>query len=108
MAHLCPTALKQAQISRCAPGRGLAQSLVDIMKQFVCLLTIVFLLAGSTPVVLAQVKPSDLAQATLEDLLNIHITSAERKEQKAEEVPAAVYVLTRDEIRRSGLTTVPE
>lgn len=52
--------------------------------------------------------PQDLAHATLEDLLNIRITSANRKEQRAEDVPAAVYVLTQDEIRRSGIRTLPE
>ena len=50
----------------------------------------------------------DLAQVTLEDLMKIRVTSAARKSQSAEDVPAAVYVITRNEIRASGLTTVPE
>ena len=40
--------------------------------------------------------------------MNIEITSASRKEQRAEDVPAAVYVITHDDIRRSGMTSVPE
>jgi iron complex outermembrane receptor protein len=58
----------------------------------------------------AQVKPrpGDLADATLEDLMKIEITSAARKVQRAEEVPAAVFVITHDAIRRSGLRTLPE
>ena len=50
----------------------------------------------------------DLRVATLEELMNIEVTSASRREQRAEDVPAAVYVIGRDEIRRSGLTSIPE
>src|SRR5437762_2069992 len=56
----------------------------------------------------AQTRPQDLASATLEDLLNIRITSASRKEQRAHETPAAVSVLTQEDIRRSGMRTLPE
>jgi iron complex outermembrane receptor protein len=58
---------------------------------------------------LAQTAPQpDLALMSLEELMNIEITSASRKEQRADAVPAAVYVITQDDIRRSGMTTVPE
>ena len=56
----------------------------------------------------AQLKPLDLAQASLEDLMRTEITSAARKEQRADAVPAAVFVLTADDIRRSGLRTMPD
>ena len=45
---------------------------------------------------------------SIEDLLNIQITSAARKEQPASGVAAAVYVITQSDIRLSGLTTLPE
>ena len=50
----------------------------------------------------------DLARASLEDLMTIQITSAARKEQRVDEVAAAVFVLTQDDIRRSGMRTLPE
>jgi iron complex outermembrane recepter protein len=53
-------------------------------------------------------SPTDLALVSLEDLMNIQVTSASRKEQRADAVPAPVYVITQDDIRRSGMTTVPE
>jgi iron complex outermembrane receptor protein len=56
----------------------------------------------------AQTRPTDLALMSLEDLMKIEVTSASRKEQRADEVPAAIYVITQEDIRRSGLTTVPE
>jgi iron complex outermembrane receptor protein len=56
----------------------------------------------------AQTQPSDLALATIEDLMNIEMTSAARKEQRVDVVPAAVYVITQDDIRRSGMTSIPD
>ncbi len=72
------------------------------------LLTIVLMCGVARPSP-AQTPPvRDLATATIEDLMSIEITSAARKEQRADEVPAAVFVISQDDIRRSGLRTVPE
>jgi iron complex outermembrane receptor protein len=65
------------------------------------------LAGGSAATALAQTT-TDLALVSLEDLMNIEITSASRKEQRADAVPGAVYVISQDDIRRSGMTTVPE
>ena len=56
----------------------------------------------------AQTPDPGLGQATLEELMDVQVTSASRKAQRAEDVAAAVFVITRDDIRRSGLTTLPE
>jgi iron complex outermembrane recepter protein len=53
-------------------------------------------------------RSTDLARASIEDLMNITVTSASRKEERANEVAAAIYVITRDDIRRSGMTTIPD
>ncbi len=60
---------------------------------------------GATP---TDQRTPDLSSASLEELMNMPITSASRKEQRAIDVAAAVYVITRDDIRQSGLLTVPE
>jgi iron complex outermembrane receptor protein len=57
---------------------------------------------------LAQSGARDLSQVSIEELMNIEITSASRKEQRAGDVPAAVFVITQDDIRRSGMTTLPD
>ena len=57
---------------------------------------------------LAQTNPRGLAQVSLEDLMNIEITSASRKEERAADVAAAVYVITQEQIQRSGMTTIPD
>jgi iron complex outermembrane receptor protein len=53
-------------------------------------------------------EPSDLGSMSLEDLMNIEVTSVSKKPQKLSDAAAAVYVITQDEIRRSGLTSIPE
>jgi iron complex outermembrane receptor protein len=56
----------------------------------------------------AQSQARDLSALSIEDLLNVEVVSASRKEQRAADVPAAVFVLTREDIRRSGMTSIPE
>ena len=51
---------------------------------------------------------SDLTTATLEELMNIEVTSVSKKEEKLFQSAAAIYVITHEDIRRSGLTTIPE
>ncbi|MFT7541258.1 MAG: iron complex outermembrane receptor protein [Gammaproteobacteria bacterium] len=50
----------------------------------------------------------DLTELSIEDLLGIEVTIASRSSQSLSEVPGAVYVLTGDEIRRSGHSSVQE
>jgi iron complex outermembrane receptor protein len=56
----------------------------------------------------SQGSAADLTQLSLEDLMNIEVTSVSRKEQRAADVAAAIFVLTRDEIHRSGMRTIPD
>jgi len=50
----------------------------------------------------------DLLSMSLEELMNVEVTSAFMKPQSIKEIPAAVYVITQDDIRRSGATTIPD
>jgi iron complex outermembrane receptor protein len=50
----------------------------------------------------------DLTQKSLEDLMNIEITSVSKKEQRTSEAPAAIFVISREDIRRSGALNVPD
>lgn len=50
----------------------------------------------------------DITQLSIEDLLNLKITSVSRKPEAVSRAPAAVYVLTAEDIRRSGATSIPE
>ena len=57
---------------------------------------------------MAQGQLPDLAEMSIEDLMNIEVTSASRKEQRVADVAAAMFVITQDDIHRSGMTTIPD
>jgi iron complex outermembrane receptor protein len=50
----------------------------------------------------------DLAELSLEELLNMKVTSAARKPQSLRTTAAAVFVITSEDIRRSGIRLMPE
>ncbi|MFW5855560.1 MAG: TonB-dependent receptor plug domain-containing protein, partial [Thermodesulfobacteriota bacterium] len=56
----------------------------------------------------AAVGEIDFTQFSLEELKNVKISSASKRPERLSEVPAAVYVITREDIRRSGATSIPE
>jgi iron complex outermembrane receptor protein len=58
-----------------------------------------------------QASPSqqpDLTQVSIENLMNIEVTSVSKKEQKLSQVAAAIFVITQEDIRRSGATSIPD
>jgi len=57
---------------------------------------------------LAQKPNTDLTATSLEDLMDIEVTSVSKKEEKLFQTAAAIYVITQEDIRRSGLTSIPE
>ncbi|MFN3323246.1 MAG: TonB-dependent receptor plug domain-containing protein [Bryobacteraceae bacterium] len=52
--------------------------------------------------------PADLTSMPLEDLMQIEVTSVSKRQQRLTKSPAAVYVITQEDIRRSGVTSIPE
>jgi len=56
----------------------------------------------------SQQGGNSLAQASLEDLLNIQVTSVSKKEQQLSRTAAAVFVVTQEDIRRSAATSIPD
>ena len=55
-----------------------------------------------------QQKPGDLTNQSLEDLMNVEVTSVSKKEQKLSRTASAVFVITQEDIRRSGATNIPD
>src|SRR4051812_15874267 len=51
---------------------------------------------------------TDLRGLSLEDLGNIEITSVTRQAGRLSDAPAAIFVITNEDIRRSGQTSLPE
>ncbi|MHB9027253.1 MAG: TonB-dependent receptor plug domain-containing protein [Candidatus Latescibacterota bacterium] len=56
----------------------------------------------------AHSNPDDLIALSIEELMNIEITSVSRKTESLANAAAAVFVITREDIRRSGVTSIPE
>lgn len=50
----------------------------------------------------------DLADASLEQLLDTKVNAVSKKEQNLARTAAAVYVVTREDIERSGATNIPD
>ncbi len=56
----------------------------------------------------SQSSPNDLTQVSIENLMNMEVTSVSKKEQKLSQVAAAIFVITQEDIRHSGATNIPE
>lgn len=55
-----------------------------------------------------QAPPKDLTTTSIEDLMNVEVTSVSKKEQKLSKTAAAIFVITQEDIRRSGATNIPD
>lgn len=51
---------------------------------------------------------TDLTDLSLEELLNVEVTSVTKQAQPLSQTTAAIFVLTQEDIRRSGATSIPE
>lgn len=69
---------------------------------------IILLLASSLGGQAQTANNPDLTQVSLEDLMNIRVTSVSKKEQRLLKTPAAVFVITQEDIHRSGATNIPD
>src|SRR5437899_2463413 len=53
-------------------------------------------------------RVADIADLRIEELGNIQITSVSRHAERLSDAPAAIFVITGEDIRRSGATRLPE
>lgn len=67
--------------------------------------------AISLPIVPAFASPAGLAELkrmSVDELLNVEVTSVSRREEGLRKAAAAIAVLTQEDLRRSGVTSMPE
>ena len=92
-------------------GRNLLAALYPRCRSCVCILLAAAL---TVPVAFAEnevssdPQQSDLKKMSLEELSQIEVTTPSKEPEKAFVTPAAIYVITGEDIRRSGVTTIPE
>jgi len=76
--------------------------------------SLLMLLAGLVPVSwgnateTSEATEGRLTQVSLEQLGQIEVTTASKRPVKVSQTPAAIYVVTQEDIRRSGATSIPE
>ena len=72
---------------------------------------LIALAIGSAGLATAQrvgTPTDDLGNLSVDDLFRLEVTSVGRKAQELAKAPAAIYVLTSEDIRRSGAASIPE
>jgi iron complex outermembrane receptor protein len=96
-----------------SPCRKLLEAL-RVRTAFVCVVALLVSTASAvraTPnqdAQSAQDSSEQLKQMSLAQLGDVSVTSVSKEPEKAHQAPAAVYVLTQEDIRRSGATNIPE
>ena len=75
-----------------------------------CMLLALFALAaGSMPALAADRYSADeLLSMKIEDLVNVKVTTLSKREEKYMGTAGAVFVISRDDIRRSGARSIPD
>jgi iron complex outermembrane receptor protein len=90
-------------------GRPARESLRSEIRQVVRRGCLSLALAGLMTIpAWPQGAPKDLGSKTIEDLMNIEVTSVSKKEQKLSRTAAAIFVMTHEDIRRSGALNIPD
>jgi len=84
-----------------------------VRVMFVALAVLIAIALFSPGAAVAQQKPAephqpDLANLSLEDLMNVNIYTASKHWQKIVDAPASIGIVTRDDIQRYGYRTLAE
>src|ERR1700723_1390430 len=87
-----------------ALNKRLKRRSIEMTKVAFCIAACAIFAAPAWP----QQQTPDLADRSLEDLMNIEVTSVSKKEQKLSRTASAVFVITQEDIRRSGATNIPD
>src|SRR5579884_1368749 len=78
------------------------------IRQALALVLIALLFVPSSFAAPQQSDIPDVTAMSMEDLMNMQVTSVSKRSQKLADAAAAVFVITQDDIRRSGATNIPE
>ena len=81
-----------------------------LLRRFVppLFLTLLIAASGAGDMPRCQDSPPDLTTIGIEAVMNMEVTSVSKKPETLMASTAAVYVITSEEIRRSGATSLPE
>lgn len=54
------------------------------------------------------IPPANFSRLSIEELINVEISSVSKRPELLSDAAAAIYVITQEDIRRSGATSIPE
>jgi iron complex outermembrane receptor protein len=95
-----------------ADGGDASEGAGVIQRSFSSLALRLALLAFATPASSAGAQviqaPAELKKMSLEELFDIEVTSVSKKLERLFDAAAAIQVITQEDIRRSGASTLPE
>jgi iron complex outermembrane receptor protein len=79
-----------------------------LRRFYLFLLTGLLYLPGSGQVSDSALSSNMLKQMSIEELMQLKVTSVSRRPEKLKEAASAIQVITREDILRSGATNIPE
>ena len=94
---------------RCAAGNGeraVAGPWLRAKRTLAVALVAMFV-TGNASASTSQDVP-DITTMSVEDLMNMQVTSVSKRSQKVADAAAAVFVITQEDIQRSGARSIPE
>lgn len=80
-----------------------------MMKQklsFLIVLVLFVFLLVNTPLLCQESKTEDIADISIDELLNVELTTAGKKAEKISDIPASVVLITRSDIEKYGYHTL--
>ena len=88
------------------PARSLCAAAIGFLSLCAASRPAWAVVSGDTPG--ASVKEQQLKGLSLEQLGNVEVTSVSKAPEQVWKTPAAIFVITQEDIRRSGATNIPE
>src|SRR5438105_9986913 len=76
-------------------------------RRILSLAVLAVFLGGSASAQSPQGVP-DISRMSIEELMNVQVTSVSKRQQKLADAAAAIFVITQEDMRRSGATSIPE
>jgi iron complex outermembrane receptor protein len=99
---------RRAQLANDTRAASIARGGGRAAAWWICLLLAQAGFAARADVPSAGATSGQLKTLSVEELMNVEVTSVAREPQKLLQAAAAIQVITAEQIRRSGATTLPE
>ena len=89
------------------PIRSQNNSSPTVGRRVLSLAVLALFLGSSVSAQSPQGVP-DISRMSIEELMNVEVTSVAKRPQRVADAAAAVFVITQEDIRRSGAASIPE